>query len=540
MSPKITLNAKLSLAIFGLAAIPMLGQKLPPKPERPNILFIAVDDLKPVLGCNGGKIIKTPNIDRLAKKGTLFTMSYCQQAVCGPTRASLLTGTRPDVTKVWDLKTQMREVNPKTLTFPEYLISKGYSTQGLGKIFDPRDVDENLDRPSWSVPFYKEADSYYSKVTGKPSLYYQKPETKALVDKYQKEGEDKGLTKAKLEDYIRARISPSVECIDVPDNAYEDGANALKAKDLLSQLGKKEGPFFLAVGFHKPHLPFVAPKKYWDMYKRDEMPIASYQKAALNSPNIAYHNSSELRRYTDIPPLTSFTDQSVGINLPIDKQKELIHGYYASVSYSDAQIGILLDAIDSLGLSKNTIIVLWGDHGWHLGDHDLWCKHTNFEQATHAPLIFSAAWIKPSVSNSLAEFVDVFPTLCDLSGISIPKNLDGKSLVPAMRNPKTKIKDYAVSQYPRSGEANARLGWDTGKYMGYSIRTERYRYTIWMGNNFRSTQPFNKDWVSAEELYDYKKDPLETVSVINDKKYSSIAGDLRAKMQKFLKSQVKN
>lgn len=539
---KTNLSAKLSLAIFGLSAFPAFAQQTTIKPEKPNILFIAVDDLKPILGCYGDKLVKSPNIDKLAKRGTVFTQSYCQQAVCGPTRASLLTGMRPDETKVWDLKTKMRDVNPKILSFPEYLISKGYSTQGLGKIYDPRCVDEDIDKPSWSVPFYKNANAYYAKETGKPAMNYQSPETKKLIEQYQKEADEKGLVKTEREDYVRARISPSVECADVPDNAYNDGANALMAKDLLAKLSKKNEPFFLAVGFVKPHLPFVAPKKYWDMYKRDEMPVAKYQKVAVNSPSIAYHQAGELRRYTDIPPLASFTDQQIGIGLPIEKQKELIHGYYACISYMDAQVGIVMNALDSLGLSKNTIVVLWGDHGWHLGDHDLWCKHTNFEQATRVPMIFSSPWIKPSITSTPSEFVDIFPTLCDLAGLPIPNHLDGKTLVPAMKDPKVKVKEFSVSQYPRSNSKNEteRLGYANGQCMGYSIRTERYRYTIWMGENYRSTKPFDKKLLIASELYDYKKDPLETVNVADDENYSAVAKEMHNKMLAFLATQVKD
>ncbi|HWS01757.1 MAG TPA: sulfatase-like hydrolase/transferase, partial [Prolixibacteraceae bacterium] len=244
----------------------------------------------------------------------------------------------------------------------------------------------------------------------------------------------------------------------------------------------------------------------------------------------------------DIPPIASFSDQKVGMDLPPDKQKELIHGYYAATSYTDAQIGILLNALDSLGLSKNTVIVLWGDHGWHLGDHNLWCKHTNFEQATHAPLLISAPGIKPSKTNSPSEFIDIFPTLCELSALKIPVHLDGKSLVPLMKNPKSSVKEFSVSQYPRPSNKleNARLGWSDGEYMGYSIRTEKYRYTIWLKDGYRSYKPFSKDLVVAGELYDYGKDPNETVNVVEDKEYASVAKEMDKKMVSFLTSQQKN
>jgi arylsulfatase A-like enzyme len=528
-----------SIGIFAqtvLSATSMMAQE-----KQMNVLFIAVDDLKPILGCYGNNLIKTPNIDRLASRGTVFMSNYCQQAVSGPTRASLLTGMRPDHTGVWDLKTRMRDVNPDILSLPQYFISQGYSTQGIGKVYDVRCVDEDIDKPSWSIPYYKNANDYFSQATGEPALNYQLPETKLLVEKYQKEAKEKGIASKDVRDYVSQFIKPSVECADVPDNAYGDGANALKAKDILIDLAGKKKPFFFAVGFAKPHLPFISPKKYWDLYKRDEMPVAEFQEEPRNGIDIAFHNAGELRAYTDIPPLLSFTDQKdYGLTLPLDKQKELIHGYYAAVSYTDAQIGLLLNTIDSLGLSNNTIIVLWGDHGWHLGDHNLWCKHTNFEQATNAPLIISTPFINASVTKSPSEFIDIFPTLCELIGMSIPKQLDGKSLVPMMKNPSVKVKEFAVSQYPRSGnyvELN-RLGYADGKFMGYSIRTERYRYTVWMKDNFRSTQAFSKDLMVANELYDYVRDPNETVNVIDEKTYKSVSRKMHKKMLAFLKTQA--
>lgn len=509
---------------------------------KPNILFIAVDDLKPILGCYGNTMVKTPNIDRLAKMGTVFMSNYVQQAVCGPTRASLMTGKRPDYTKVWDLKTRMRDINPDILSLPQHLVTQGYSTQGIGKVYDQRCVDKELDKPSWSVPYHKTNDKYFGSFGEPAEGRYQLPETKALAEKYIKEALDNGKTKAEANEYVQTKIKPSVESADVPDYAYTDGANTLQAKDILIQLSKSSQPFFFAVGLAKPHLPFVAPKKYWDLYKREDMPLAKFQEENKNAVPVAYHNSGEMRGYTDIPPLTAFTDQKqYGITLPVDKQKELIHGYYAAISYTDANVGKLLDALDSLGLTKNTIIVLWGDHGWHLGDHNLWCKHTNFEEATRAPLIIAAPGIKPSKTNSQTEHIDIFPTLCDLAGVNIPSILDGKSLVPIMKKPAASVKEYSVSQYPRSNASaeNERLGYTDANAMGYSIRTKQYRYTIWMSNGFRSSKPFDSKLIIGTELYDYKKDPLETVNVANEKKYAAVTKQMNTKMMTFLKSQVK-
>jgi len=509
--------------------------------NKPNVLFIAIDDLKPILGCYGDSIVKTPNIDRLAKMGTVFLNNYCQQAVCGPTRASLMTGKRPDYTKVWDLKTPMRNVNPNILSIPQYFSTQGYTTQGLGKVYDPRDVDKENDKPSWTVPYYKTDSKYYANGFKAPSLgRYQLKETRDLADKYFQEATDKGMKKSEANEYALKNIRPTTECIDVPDNAYNDGANALQAKDIIVDLSKKNKPFFFAVGFAKPHLPFVSPKKYWDLYKRDNMPIAPFQEKSKNAVDVAYHNAGEIRQYSDIAPLTSFSDtKNYGLSLPIEKQKELIHGYYAAISYTDAQVGILLKTLDSLDLTKNTIIVLWGDHGWHLGDHNLWCKHTNFEQATHAPLIISSPKISSNKSKAQTEFVDIFPTLCELAGLKIPDSLDGVSLKSVMLNPSKVVKEFSVSQYPRSGDdaETERAGYNSVKVMGYSIRTSQYRYTVWMGNNFRSSQPFDKKLIVGEELYDYKNDPLEKENVISEKKYSKQSEDLRNKMVSFFKTQ---
>ncbi|MEI6275099.1 MAG: sulfatase [Prolixibacteraceae bacterium] len=532
---------KLTLSISVIAQIGLSLTQLHGQEKKMNVLFIAVDDLKPILGCYGDKLVKTPNIDRLAAQGTVFLQNYCQQAVCGPTRASLMTGMRPDYTRVWDLKTKMRDINPDIVSIPQYFISNGYQTAGIGKIFDSRCVDEDLDKPSWSIPYFKKSDKYYPVSTGSPEGQYQKPETKALFRKYNAEGVAKGLKGKELADYVGGFIKPSVECVDVPDNAYSDGANTLHAKEILAKFARDGKPFFFGVGLTKPHLPFVAPKKYWDLYKRDEMPLAPFQQKAKNSPDMAYHTAAELYAYSDIPEISSFSDQKVGLDMPVDKQKELIHGYYAATSYTDAQVGILMQTLDSLGLSKNTIVILWGDHGWHLGDHNLWCKHTNFEQATHAPLIISAPGINPSETKSPTEFIDIFPTLCSLSGIPVPTHLDGKSLVPVMKNPKMSVKDYSVSQYPRTRDKldTERLGWSDGQFMGYSIRTGQFRYTIWLKDSYRSYKPFSKELVVASELYDYKKDPNETVNVVNETNYDAVVRDLNSKMVAFLNSQMR-
>jgi len=528
------------ILLLSIASSSVFAQKKPA--SKPNILFIAVDDLKPILACYGNTLVKTPNIDRLAKMATVFNSNYCQQAVCGPTRASIMTGKRPDYTKIWNLTTQMRDMNPNILTLPQYLISQGYETSGIGKIYHPSSALNGVDPVSWSIPYLKAEESDFPANLGEPANgQYQFAATKALMTPEMiKERKQKNKELAQENDENPKSIKgPSTECIDVPDNAYNDGVNALIAQKQIIALSKQNKPFFMAVGFSKPHLPFVAPKKYWDMYQRDAMPIAPFQEHAKNSPLIAYHQSGELRNYPDITEFVSLPADSLRIGLKLEKQKELVHGYYAAVSYMDAQVGILLNTLESLGTLDNTIIVLWGDHGWHLGDHDLWHKHTVFEQATKAPLIIAAPRIKGGKTNSQTEFVDVFPTICNLAGLPIPNQLDGKSLKPLMLNNKASVKEYSISQYPRKlkKEEAASLGYKKGNLMGYTLRTNQYRYTIWM-NDFTSKQAFEASKVYATELYDYEKDPLEKVNVVKDKKYEKIASDLNEKMMEFFKSQV--
>lgn len=510
------------------------------KTTKPNILFIAVDDYKPEAGAFGNTMIKTPNIDRLAKMGTVFMNNYCQQSVCGPTRASLMTGMRPDVTKVWDLKTQMRDMNPDILTLPQHLITQGYSTSGIGKIFHPSSAIKKVDPLSWSIPYLELKETDFANGLGFPAnAQYQKAETKAQFPP-----KEKGKPKEKKEDgddeTPTTTKGPSTECIDVPDHAYNDGAYALKAKDQITALTKTGKPFFMAVGFHKPHLPFVAPKKYWDMYKREDMPLATFQEHSKDGPLVAYHKSGELRNYPDIPQSATLPPGDLRIGLKKEKQQELIHGYYAAISYMDAQVGILLNTLESLGTLDNTIIVLWGDHGWHLGDHDLWEKHTNFEQATRSPLIIAAPGIKSGKTTSPTEHLDIFPTICNLAGVQIPAQLQGKSLKPLMQNNKASVKEFALSQYPRKlpKEEMKKMGYENNNIMGYSFRTDKYRYTVWM-NDFTSDQPYSESKVYATEMYDYVNDPLEKVNVVNDKKYTATSNDMHNKMVAYFKSQEK-
>jgi iduronate 2-sulfatase len=461
-----------------------------------NVLFIAVDDLRPELGCYDTPMIKTPHIDALAKTGTVFNRAYCQQAVCSPSRTSLLTGCRPDTTKIYDLHTHFRLHQPDIITLPQYFKKHGYHTQSLGKIYHGL-----LDDPqSWSVRSWFPRDQLY----GKPENL---AEVKKMKEQLRSKGKLKKLKAAKrdpktgtvlkLGKNVGARaLGPAWEDPDVPDNALRDGMLADKAIKVLGQV--KDKPFFLAVGFYRPHLPFVAPKKYFDLYQPQELQLAGNPFPPEDVPKIALMNFGELRTYSDIPKQGAVSDK---------KARELIHAYYATVSYVDAQIGRVLTELDRLGLRENTVIVLWGDHGWQLGEHGLWCKHTNFEVATRSPLIFSA----PKQANrgittdALVEFVDVYPTLVEMCDLPMPEKLEGASLLSVINKPDQPWKKAAFSQYPR------------GKMMGYSMRTNRYRYTEW-------GKP-GKPPVGVE-LYDHKEDPDENVNIAGQPDHKNLIAQL--------------
>jgi len=305
--------------------------------------------------------------------------------------------------------------------------------------------------------------------------------------------------------------------MDVPDHVYKDGAVARAGVELLERLAKGDKPFFLSVGFAKPHLPCVAPKKYWDLYDRESLSLAPYQQKATNARELAYKSLGEIAAYSDMPEKGTIDKET---------QKRLIHGYMATTTYMDAQLGLLLDKLEELEIADNTIICLWGDHGFHLGDHGMWTKHTNFEQAVLSPLLIAAPkGFKANSSNAPVEFVDIFPTLCDLSGLDIPKHLPGKTLVPVMKDTSTSVRYAALGQYPR------------GKVMGYTLRSERYRYVKWLNLNYRKGETKGK--LVATQLFDYEKDPLETENLATNSEYRTIMDSFEEEFARRNIAQVK-
>jgi iduronate 2-sulfatase len=461
--------------------------------KRPNVLLICVDDLKPLLGCYGDRTVKSPHIDRLAARGMLFERAYCTQAVCAPSRNALMTGARSTSLGIYNLSTNFRQAVPGAVTLPQYFIQHGWRAEGIGKLFHVGHGNHE-DTDSWSVPHVHE------KV-----IEYVLPESTGTGGITREEAY---FSNTRLNEIHRLPRGAAYESADVPDNAYSDGRIADEAiRRLQKAKSNPSAPLFLALGFVKPHLPFCAPKKYWDLYERDQFTLPERRSPPDGAPAYAPQFGGELRQYAGIPERGP---------LPDDLQRTLIHGYHATVSYMDAQVGRVLDELDRLNLADNTIIVLWGDHGWHLGDHGMWCKHTNYEEANRIPLLIVAPGVtKPGTrTGALVETVDIYPTLSELAGLpnpKVPQPIDGLSLVPVLRDPSNSIKDHIVHVYPRPPR------------LGRALRTERHRLVEWRAHGASAD--------SADlELYDYETDPGETRNLAGDQ--PEIVRQLRALLAK--------
>lgn len=457
--------------IIGLSFTTQAKQK---QGKKPNILFIAVDDLRPELGCYGNTQIKSPNIDKLASEGLLFNQSYCQQPICMASRASLMSGLRPDTLHLYNCESLKKDA-PGILTLDQHFENNGYRIWASGKIYHHgEDYDQQF------------GNDYYKPQTEEVGRGYLDDKSIEIVKEYnhwyEKNRKQKGGGRG-----------PAFESPDVPDNAYHDGKMTDMAIEQLARLKAGKQPFFMAVGYKKPHLPFNAPKKYWDMYNRDEISEASNPHMPENVSQYFNYNFGELRNYAGIPKGNKKFDEELN--------KTLKHGYYACVSYTDAQIGRLLNSLKENGLDKNTIVILWGDHGWKLGEHGMWCKHTQFQIDNHVPLLLKVPGQKHpgAKTNALVEFVDIYPSLCELAGIELPTHLQGKSFVPLLKNPERKWKEGAISVWPL-GRTNPEV-----LVMGYAVETNRYRYTEWIRESTGE--------VMARDLFDHQTDPDENNNI---------------------------
>lgn len=416
--------------------------------DRPNVLFIAIDDLRPELGCYGRAEIHSPNIDALAARSVLFERAYCMVPTCGASRASLMTGLRPRRDRFVSFLTRVSQDAPGTQTLNRHFKAAGYETISLGKIYHhPDDTADGWSQPAWRP----------------------KRPTYALERHLRQARENPG----------RRKNGPAVESADVPDSFYGDGKVANKAVEELQRLARGDKPFFLAVGFFKPHLPFVAPTRYWDHYPLDQVQMPSNYFEPKDVPPMALPSWGELRNYAGMP--------KQGILSP-PQARELIRGYRAATSYADAQVGRVLEELEALQLADDTIVVLWGDHGWNLGEHTVWCKHCCFETSMRSVLLVKAPGLAPGRTSSLTEYVDIYPTLCDLAGLDRPEHLQGSSFLATLQDPEHAHDRYAIGRF-RDGD---------------TIRDDRYRLSIYRDGKGEEV---------GRMLYDHQLDPDENVNV---------------------------
>ncbi|MCF6311628.1 MAG: sulfatase [Verrucomicrobiales bacterium] len=422
---------------------------------KPNVLFIAVDDLRPELACYGKSHIHSPNIDKLAQTGFLFERAYCMVPTCGASRASLMTGVRPTRGRFVSYLASAEKEVPEVMTLNTHFKNNGYHTVSNGKIFHHREDNAR----GWSEEVWRPKGN---------GLGYR-------LEANQKIHKERGKMKGR-----RRRGSP-YESADAPDLDYPDGQIAEKTIADLRRLKNKEEPFFLAVGFLKPHLPFVAPKKYWDLYDHDDIHLPKNYYPPKDVPKGTVHAYGELRAYAGVPAKGPVSDEMA---------RNLIHGYYACVSFTDAQVGKVLDELEKLGLAEDTIVILWGDHGWNLAEHTMWCKHSCFETSMHAPLIVRAPGVgKPGQrTRALTEFIDIYPSLSELAGLPLPEHLQGKSFVPLLKNPELPWKSSAIGRYIN----------------GDTIRTDRFRFSEYTGKDGKFV---------SRMLYDHQLDPDENINI---------------------------
>lgn len=440
--------------------------------DRPNILFIAVDDLRPQLGCYGMPQVHSPNIDRIAKAGLLFNRAYCMVPTCGASRASLMTSIRPSPKRFQTHLAIAEKEAPGIITLNTQLKQNGYHTISNGKVFhNPSD-----NAAGWSEPAWRPGQP----AEGAPPATAKK----------------KGKGKGKAKDSTSRGRPFGVS--DLTDDEHSDGQVALKTIADLRRMKDSDQPFFIAAGFFKPHLPFICPQKYWDLYPPETITLPSNYYAPIAAPAESIHNSGELRAYSGVPKTG---------RLPDDMALGLIRGYHACVSFTDAQIGRILDELERLDLSKNTIVILWGDHGWNLAEHTLWCKHSCYETSMRVPLLISAPGFKGGLkTDALTELIDVYPTLCELAKVPVPAHVQGRSFVPLMIDPTQPWKDQAIGRF--------------GK--GDTLRTSDYRFTEYTD---REQGPI------ARMLYDHRTDPEENANVAEADQKKVVVEDLTMRLR---------
>lgn len=439
--------------------------------EKPNVLFIAVDDLRPQLGCYGQTQMKTPNIDRLAAEAVLFQRAYCMVPTCGASRASMMTGIRPSQRRFVNFLTWAEKDAPGVTTMSTHFRNHGYYTVSNGKVFHhPEDNAQGWSEPAWRP---------------RKVATYASPENVRLAAERAEKLGDRGR-------------GPAWESADVDDETYADGKLAAKAIADLRRLKEGGRPFFMAIGFFKPHLPFVAPKRYWDLYDYEQIQLRETYRRPKDAPDAAIHAFGELRSYAGVPEKGPLSPETA---------RRLIHGYYACVSYTDAMIGRILDELDRQKLTDNTIVVLWGDHGWNLGEHTLWCKHCCFETSMRIPLIVRAPGVQKGTQTAgLTESIDLYPTLCELAELPVPDHCEGRSFVRLLKDPTLAWKEAAVGRFQN----------------GDTIRTDRYRFTQYTNPRGRKI---------ARMLYDHQADPHEDVNISEHDRLAEVVESLGVQLE---------
>ena len=523
------LQCTVSLIVLGIVfASSMLSPSEAQTQNHKNVLFLAVDDLRPELGCFGYDFIKSPNIDMLASRSMKFERAYCQVAVCSPSRASLMTGRRPDTNHVWKIANDEYWRNYTNATsIPQYFKENGYISIGMGKLYHP------------GPPSGYDDVAYSWSPEGLP-YFHSKKRGNMTVSWFSFEG--------------------------INDDDLKDGDIADRAVSVLQELrqNKSRGdnrPFFLGVGFHKPHLPFYAPSRYYDLYPpASEIPLANNPNPPKDMPDIAWSVWGELRGYSDIKKLFNVTECSTDAQASIDGKecrvpdditRELRRAYYSCISYTDAQIGRVIKALEQQGFSEDTIIVLWADHGWQLGEHNEWCKQTNFEDATHVPFFLHVPGVTDSgmQTQAFVELIDIFPSITELAGVDVPPMcpegnhklltcVEGSSVVPLLKDPKQTWKKASFSQYARPAAGLHTIPghppFDNNEHnenvMGYTMRVEQYRFTEWVRFN-RTTAVPNWDEVWGTELYNHTQQAVffndENENLANKPEMQSLVSELR-------------
>jgi len=494
------------------------------KSKKMNVLFVSIDDLGPNLGAFDNEYIVSPNLDAFAQTGTTFRRTYCQAAVCAPSRASLMSGLRPDSTRVWHLGDKFRKIHPNMVTMPMHFKEHGYHTVCIGKIFhnympdsiswdEPDLRPEQYLRPEW---LKRDGETFYVNEETQRRQKIRRDELVKLRPNYYADGWNNG---------------PAWEWEDVHDTAYFDGAQTELAKRTLTRLAKREEPFYLALGYFRPHLPFAVPKKYWDLYDRDSLPLASNPFVPEQSPVMTMNSMYELRGYDGFHHIKHPTEYTMNE----DTARTLKHGYYASVSYVDAQFGKIIQHLKDLDLYDNTIVVLWGDHGWKLGEHNGWCKQTNYNIDIHVPMILHY----PNQPNpgkqtfEITELIDMYPSLCEIAGIKSPEYLQGTSFVPLIEDPTRAWKKAAFSQFHRRPKVTP----DGKRYMGYSIQTKEFHYVEWY---YWDNIAGERGEFVTNELYDNKNDPEENKNIAYREENKDIIDGLSKQLAAGWKSALRD